>query len=149
MVSQSLSSLISPSLCISVNDVLFTEEGCYQNLGSELNYEDAEYACSTELEGRLVLKESVGNISSFLASQISVNQPGMSPTWWLAGGSGDTCPLLTGGGGGNVSEEDCTGVSRALCYLGLHCDSSSQELVGEERCQCGCQASVLHSHWSS
>ena len=61
----------SISVCISVHDVLLTEEGCYQNLGADLNYEWADYVCSSELEGRLVMEESLGELASFLSSQVS------------------------------------------------------------------------------
>ena len=45
-------------------------------------------------------------------------------------------------------QEDCAEVSGALCYLGLQCDPYSQDLVGPERCQCGCgNQTAQHSYW--
>ena len=61
----------------------------------------------------------------------------MNFTWWVGGGTETVCSVV-GGGGGDVAEEDCAGASGALCYLGLRCDPASQEVVGSERCQCGC-----------
>ena len=129
-----------------MNDVLLTEEGCYQNMGAELSYEDAEFVCSSELEGRLVEEESVGNIASFLSSQLSYTEPGMNFTWWLGGGTDTSCGVV--GAGTQVTQEDCAGVSRALCYLGLQCDPASQKVVGPEHCQCGCgDQTAQHSVW--
>ena len=125
----------SISVCISVHDVLLTEEGCYQNLGADLNYEWADYVCSSELEGRLVMEESLGELASFLSSQVSHSQPGMNSSWWVGGGVSDGCSVVAGGG---LRQEDCEGLSGTLCYLGLQCDPYSQQLVGPERCQCGC-----------
>ena len=120
--------------------MLLTEEGCYQNLGGDLDYEGAEFLCSSELEGTLVEKESLGELASFLSSQ-----SGLTSSWWLGGGAEGSCTLVEGG---QVRPEDCAGLSGALCYLGTQCDLTSQKLVGPERCQCGCDnQTAQHSPW--
>ena len=137
-LSQSADSQLDQSLCTSVNDVLRTEEGCYQNMGTDITYQEAEFVCSTELEGRLMVRdESVGDVRSFLSSQLSYREPGMNSSWWVGGGTDTSCGLVSPGAV-TVTEADCTGVSQALCYLGLQCDPASQEVVGGEGCQCGC-----------
>ena len=59
----------------------------------------------------------------------------MNSSWWVGGGVSDGCAVVAGGG---LRQEDCEGLSGTLCYLGLQCDPHNQQLVGPERCQCGC-----------
>ena len=125
-----------------VEDVLETEESCYQSLPSHpapgLTYQAAAEVCQNELNGTLVREESLNttDLSLLLSGVLPYSSPGTEHGWWLAGDDEDVCRQVSVSG---VTEESCEGGGLALCQLGLHCPQYSQDLVGPAHCVCGCR----------